>query len=384
MYPPVTMKTISGLLLFHPVIIFSKVPNQTFIGGYFMIVKNLLVVGVVAGFASAAVAQDSKGSWSVGGKLRVDADQSTTEIELGGVKATSKSSEISLNRAQFTLNGSRDGHGLALTYYADSNELYTAVISHKFSDMITAHFGRMRVLAQSVENSYEEIDQYLWSWAKMHAPANSEGVRVDFAFAADHAVSIQAVEGVAKIGEGEEALEFERNGGLTTALQYRGNLNNGMVKPIVTYTQVRTSARKSGEVDYSNGYMNQLGVGAQFSVSGAAIDLEYDSGTMLKDKADKDAKDATMTSIVAQVKYPVGATTPFLKVTSDTMKLGADKGVGDKTGMNLALGVEHALDASCRLHAVYMSKAGTTEAGEGAKDTKMTETGFNFGITASM
>ena len=389
MYPPVTMKIISGLLLFHPVIIFSKVPNHTFIGGYFMIVKNLLVVGVVAGFASAAVAQDSKGSWTVGGKLRVDAQQSTTEMELDGVKATSKDSMVGLNRAQFTLNGSRDGHGLALTYDAFNSDsgtdgLFTAVISHKFSDMITAHFGRMRVLSQSVENSYEEIDQYLWSWAHMHAPANSDGVRLDFTFAADHAVSIQAVEGVAMIGEGEDALKFERNGGLTTALQYRGNLNNGMVKPIVTYTQVRTSARKSGEVDYSNGYMNQLGLGAQMSFSGAAIDLEYDSGTMLKDKADKDAKDATMTSIVAQVKYAVGATTPFLKVTSDTMKMGADKGVGDQTGMNLALGVEHALDTSCRLHAVYLSQAGTTEAGEGAKDTKMTSTGFNFGVTASM
>jgi len=42
-----------------------------------MIVKNLLVVGVVAGFASAAVAQDSKGSWTVGGRVRVDASQSS-------------------------------------------------------------------------------------------------------------------------------------------------------------------------------------------------------------------------------------------------------------------------------------------------------------------
>jgi hypothetical protein len=292
---------------------------------------------------------------------------------------------VGLNRAQFTLNGARDGHGIALTYDAFNSEsgtdgLFTAVISHKFSDMITAHFGRMRVLAQSVENSYEEIDQYLWSWAKMDAPKNSDGVRLDFAFAADHAVSIQAVEGVAKV----DALEFESNGGLTTALQYRGNLNNGMVKPIVTYTQVRTSSRKAGAVDYSNGYMNQLGVGAQVSVSGAAIDLEYDSGTMLKDKANKEAKDVTMTSIVAQVKYPVGASTPFLKVTSDMKKLGKDKGVDDETGMNLAVGVEHALDASCRLHAVYMSNAKTTEAGEGNKDEKETTTGFNFGVTASM
>ena len=354
-----------------------------------MIVKNLLVVGVVAGFASAAVAQDSKGSWSVGGRVRVDAHQSTKETKpVSGDKTTEKMSEVSLNRAQFTLNGARDGHGLALTYDAfnsvsETDGLFTAVISHKFSDMITAHFGRMRVLAQSVENSYEEMDQYLWSEAHMYAPANSDGVRVDLAFAADHTVSIQAVEGLSKTGEGAQTLDFESNGGLTTALQYRGNLNNGMIKPIVTYTQVRTSARKSGEVDYSNGYMNQLGLGAQMSFSGAAVDLEYDSGTMLKDKADKDAKDVTMTSIVAQVKYPVGATTPFLKVTSDTTKHGLDKGEDDVAGMNLALGVEHALDTSCRLHALYYSKASGTKDDAG-KEEKVTTTGFNFGLTASM
>ncbi len=351
-----------------------------------MIVKNLLVVGVVAGFASAAVAQDSKGSWTVGGRVRVDASQSSKETDGENGKTTEKSSMVGLNRAQFTLNGARDGHGLALTYDAFNSDsktdgLFTAVISHKFSDMITAHFGRMRVLAQSVENSYEEMDQYLWSWAHMHAPGNSDGVRLDFGFAGDHAVSIQAVEGMSEDKDGNT---FEQNGGLTTALQYRGNLNNGMVKPIVTYTQVRTTARKSGAVDRSNGYMNQLGLGAQVSFSGAAVDLEYDSGTMLKDKAKTDAKDVTMTSIVAQVKYPVGATTPFLKVTSESSKLGKDKGVDDKTGMNLALGAEHALDANCRLHAVYTSEATTTEAGEGKKDGKVTTTGFNFGVTASM
>jgi len=90
-----------------------------------------------------------------------------------------------------------------------------------------------------------------------------------------------------------------------------------------------------------------------------------------------------MTSIVAQVKYPVGATTPFLKVTSDTTKHGLDKGEDDVAGMNLALGVEHALDTSCRLHALYYSKASGTKDDAG-KEEKVTTTGFNFGLTASM
>lgn len=351
-----------------------------------MIVKNLLVVGVVAGFATAAAAQDSKGSWSVGGRVRVDNEQSSKEdTDSDGKKTTEKSSHIKLNRAQFSLTGSKDGHGLAITYYAEKSSLYTAIISHKFSSMITGHFGRMKVLAQSVENSYDSIDQYLTSLTgeSAHVPANSDGVRFDFAFEGDHALSLQAVEGVSQIGEGEDATMFEKNGGLTTALQYRGNING--IKPIVTYTQVRTTARKSGEVDLSNGYMNQLGVGAQFNASGAAIDLEYDSVTMLKDKSDKNDKDATMNSIVAQVKYAVGASTPFVKVSSDTSKLGMDKGAGDMSGMRLAVGVEHSLDESCRVHAFYMSKSSTTKKSDPAKkDAKSTTTGFNFGITASM
>jgi hypothetical protein len=388
------MKIISGLLLFHPVIIFSKVPNHTFIGGYFMIVKNLLVVGVVAGFASAAVAQDSKGSWSVGGRVRVDAHQNTKETKpVSGDKTTEKMSEVSLNRAQFTLNGARDGHGLAITYYADSNELYSAVISHKFSETVTAHFGKMKVLALGVENSYDEIDQYIMSMAGEEAPKNSTGARVDFGFG-DHNVSVQAVEGIRSITNEDPAgmAMFNARGGLTTALQYRGEINK-MIKPVVTYTQVRPSSTKGAfkfsdptqndlPLNFGNGYRTIIGVGAQMAVAGAAIDLEYDSIKNHKQK-DSNEKDDDITSLVAQVKYAVGASTPFLKISSDAHKFGADKGDGDIAGMNLALGVEHALDTSCRLHALYYSKASGTK-DEAGKEEKVTTTGFNFGVTASM
>jgi hypothetical protein len=389
------MKTISGLLLFHTDIIFFKVPNQTFIGGYFMIVKNLLVVGVVAGFATAAAAQDSKGSWSVGGKVRVDVEQSSTEdAPNGGTKTTSKSSEVSLNRAQFTLTGTRGSDSINMTYYADSNELYSAFISHKVNDMITAHFGKMKVLAQSVENSYDAIDQYDWSWAAMHAPMNSTGARLDFALAGDHNVSVQAVEGVqgwsndVTVNGKTTTVKtmFNKSGGLTTALQYRGNVNG--IKPIISYTQVRTSSTKGstdagGSVNYGNGYQTQMGVGAQASFSGANVELEYDTVKFHKQKDVAGAKDNDIASMIAHVRYPVGKTTPFLKVASESWKFGAADDIGDMKGMNLSLGVEHSLDDSCRLHAVYMNQA-STEKNAQKKDDKTTVTGFNFGVTASM
>jgi hypothetical protein len=370
-----------------------------------MIVKNLLVVGVVAGFASAALAEDAKGSWSVSGRVRVDAEQSTKEEKPAvGDKTTTKESTVSLNRAQFTLSGSRGSDSVGITYYADNNELYSAVVSHKFSDMVTAHFGKMKVLALGVENSYDEIDHYLMSLAGEHAPMNSTGARIDLGFG-DHNISIQAVEGVSgTFGEEEEitdggtqtpTISFGKSGGLTTALQYRGEINK-MIKPVVTYTQVRPTSSK-GTVDrlvgddstanYGDGFMTQIGVGAQVSTAGAVIDLEYDTVKMHKQKGVTGAaaatnKDADMSSLVAQVKYTVGSSTPFLKLTSDTMKKGQEKDEGDMTGMNLALGVEHALDSSCRLHAVYTSMAKSTKSN--SKDDKETTAGFNFGVTASM
>lgn len=358
-----------------------------------MIVKNLLVVGVVAGFATAAAAQDSKGSWSIGGKVRVDAEQSSTEdAPNGGTKTTSKSSMVSLNRAQFTLTGTRGSDSVNMTYYADSNELYSAFISHKANDMITAHFGKMKVLAQSVENSYDTIDQYDWSWAAQHAPMNSTGARVDFAVAPDHNVSVQAVEGVSSTF-GEEVngvtpvIGFKKSGGLTTALQYRGNVNG--IKPIISYTQVRTTSTKgtasvgTGSANYGNGYQTQMGVGAQGSFSGANVALEYDTVKFHKQKDVAGDKDSDIASMIAHVSYPVGKTSPFLKVVSETWKKGAKDDIGDMKAMNLSLGVEHSLDDSCRLHAVYMNNA-MTEKNENKKDDKTTMTGFNFGVTASM
>ena len=353
-----------------------------------MIVKNLLVVGVVAGFASAAVAEDAKGSWSVGGRVRVDAEQSTTETTVSDVKTTSKSSSVSLNRAQFSLTGTREKDSVGIVYYADSNELYSATISHKFSDMVTAHFGRMKLIAQSWENSYDGIDQYMMSWAGMHAPANSDGARVDIAFG-DNKVSVQAVEGVSSFSMNNTTTQFNTSGGLTTGIQYSGEINK-MIKPIVSYTMVRTTSTKgtategatTSDVNYGNGYETQLGAGVQVAVAGATVDLEYDSIKMHKQKNAADDKDQDLASIIAQVKYPVGMTTPFLKLASETWKVGADKNVGDMTHMGLALGVEHALDSNCRLHAVYMNDASTTKGT--SKDDKMTTAGFNFGVTASM
>lgn len=350
-----------------------------------MIVKNLLVVGVVAGFATAAAsAEEGKANWKVGGTVRVDNAQDSTDLTLaGGKKTTSKSSSINLYRAQFSLTGEHGADSIYIKYYAEKNYLRTATITHKFSDMLSAKFGKMQLLAQSWETAASSTDQYMYSYAsEFVANTDNPGVQLNLSFG-DHNIALQAMQGLATVGE----VEFPSSGGLTTAIQYSGNINN-MIKPLVSYTMVRTASSRSylakdgTSANYGDGYQTHMGAGVMVAAGGANIDLELNTVKIHKQKGSTE-KDQNVQSIVAEVKYPVGATTPFLKVTSDSHKKGAAQDVGDISGMGLALGVEHSLDSNCRLHAVYISTNSTEKAGT-AGDNKGTRTGFNIGVTAAM
>ncbi len=350
-----------------------------------MIVKNLLVVGVVAGFATAAAAaEEGKSNFKVGAKVRMDNVQSTTETtNAGSAKTTEKSSAISLNRAQFDLTGTHGSDTLYVKYYAESNYLRTATVTHKFSDMISATFGKMQMLAQSYETDYSSTDMYLYSAANMVGikGTDSSGAKIGLSFG-DHSLAIQALQGLSTV----EDATFKSSGGLTTAIQYRGNINN-MIRPLISYTMVRTSgstttADSKTAANYGDGYQTQMGAGVQVDAAGATVDLELDTVKNHKQKGST-GKDSNVQSIIAQVKYPVGMTTPFIKFVSDSAKYGAAQDVGDMARTAMAVGVEHKLDSSCRLHAVYTSDNSTTKAGT-AGDNKVAETGFNIGVTAAM
>jgi hypothetical protein len=105
---------------------------------------------------------------------------------------------------------------------------------------------------------------------------------------------------------------------------------------------------------------------------------------IMKQKDSTTEKDQTVQSIIAQVKYPFGATTGLLKFTSDSHKKGEEKDVGDISQTQMALGAEHKLDGSCRLHAVYSTKNMTTKGSGTGNDTKVAAMTINLGVTASM
>lgn len=362
-----------------------------------MIVKNLLAVGAIATLASAASAADvSKADWKINGVMRMDAVQTTKETKPGtGDKSTTKSSSVALQRTQLGLTGTQGAVSLHLHYNlegsdaTEKNTLWDAYVSNKLNDMITLSFGKLNALSQSIENSYEVQDLYITSMAYGYNVVNAAGGQVTANFG-DHSLSLQILQGVSTVGTNS----FDSKGGLTTSIQYAGDINK-MIKPVLTYSMVKTASSKayvkdaSGKdtavvaANYGNGYQNQLGAGVAVDVAGAKIDLEYDSVTMIKQKDDEASKNSTVNSIVAQVKYAVADFTPFLKITSDTKKLGADEGLGDVTGMKFALGTEYAMAPGFRLHAFYMSDA-TSKKAAGSTTDKETTTGFNMGVTASL
>lgn len=376
-----------------------------------MVVKNLLVVGVIAGLASAAsAAEQGTAAWKTGGLLRVDASQSTTSTKAGDAsKVSEKESKIYLKKAQFKLMGDHGGH--TLTFKANwedgMGKLDTAMISHKFGDQLTMHAGKFAVLAQSWENSYDSSDRYLESWTLGLAPEDSVGVQLDYAIDASNLLSLQVMNGQ----KSNDTETFSDEGGLSTAIQYTGKFADGMAQPKITYTMVKPSgtkrnapAKNAGESDadyatrvaaesqYSrgNGLSTQLGVGVKVATAGVDADLEYNMVTQNKLKALGSAssdglKDTTNSSIIVHLAYAVTPETkPFLKVTMDGAKFGADEGAGDINAMGVALGAEHMLDKTCRLHAVYTMGNATVKKTAAGKDTKINDTGIVFGLTSTM
>ncbi|MCX6123936.1 MAG: hypothetical protein NTV34_04195 [Proteobacteria bacterium] len=375
-----------------------------------MIVKNLLAVGIIATAATVASAADeSKATWKVGGKLRMDAVQTTTETKPAtGDKSTTKSSGLLPKRAAFTLTGESNGgqDTMFMEYYAYNNTtnelagttmntLNNAWIRHRLADNITASGGLINSLAQSWEFDYDAADLYLTSYTYGLAPDPTTGVQVNANFG-DHNIAFQIMQGQRTTGKGAEMVRYNEGGGLTAALQYRGEINK-MIRPLVTYTNVKTSGSKmtnaKGVVDTnysrSSGYQTQMGLGVQVDTSGLVADIEYDAVKTMKMKWEAAGtepttnKDSDTTSIILQAKYAIGMTTPFLKFTSNATKNGQEGGASDMTGTGLAIGAEHMLDSVCRAHVVYTAQ-NDSEKEDATNTTKTTTTSINFGFTAAM
>lgn len=360
-----------------------------------------VIAGLVTG-SSLVHAQSGDGDvkWKVKGKFRGDALQYSKTSKTGDADSvTSKSSEITLKRAQMEFVGTKGPVDLHIKYYAEANYLKNAFVEYNFSPSCSMSFGKFDVRDMSLEWDYSTTDQYIFSTPASTKPidntiSNAPGVELKGLFG-DHGLYLQVIQGAKPANT-----TFNSTGGLTSTIQYRGSFADKMIRPIATYAMVRTQGNKgttSGgtALNYGNGYQNRFGLGVKFVVAGSTTDVEYDQVKYIKQKDVDTSKDETLGAFVFQTRLPAFSdVTPYLKVVLDTDKKGADQNAGDVARTAVAAGAEYAWDTQVRVHAIYIMDSSKTTKGAfdkttntvkvGADDTKETMNAFNFGVTASI
>jgi hypothetical protein len=309
-----------------------------------------------------------------------------------GPKETTKRSKLDLNVAEIKFVGQLPNGSLDLIYFAHNNTLDTATITHQIGENLSVVAGKMYLLTQGWESDYDPYDQYIFSLAGNLAPTQAEnGAQINLIFG-DHTFSAQALQGNhLLITSDNKEVTFENNGGLSTALQYRGVFYGG-IKPIFTYSLVRTSSSKGSDGhNYGDGYQSQIGASVQLVYGNMFLDAEWLTVKKLKFKNEPSAdnKDTDYSSLVFQAKSYTSHVTPIFKITLDQMKTGMNQSqidsgaVGNLVGTQYAIGLERMLDKSCRLHAVY-SVDSTSQKIAANKTKTVNKYQINLGVTASI
>ncbi|MCX6127313.1 MAG: hypothetical protein NTV34_21540, partial [Proteobacteria bacterium] len=290
---------------------------------------TLLSLSVYCSFAGAEELKNVK--WQMKGKLRADSLQSTTKTTVGDSESVStKSSQIRLARAQFEFVGKSDAAEFRLKYLADKNYLRYAFITKNLTDEISVSAGKLDARDFAWEWDYSSTEQYLYGRAGSHGSEGSPGAEVKFS-AGDHAIFAQVLQGAKLYTTGDKiyAIDSDSKGGLTTTLQYRGELLDKLILPIMTYSQLRMAASKftlkdgttTTEYNFGNGYQTHVGVGVKIVAAGSTSDLEYNLVKIHKQKDTDTSKEGTVTSIIMQSRLPAIADfTPYLKFVADADK----------------------------------------------------------------
>jgi len=394
-----------------------------------MNLKKVGVVSAIAGlFASAAYAQDKSDKVvNIIGSIRAEAAKESSKTDQKDAKETATFEGFRLQRARVQITGAVAAGaanysliidplalgGVAKTFgersaavladktseVATANDpdgandsIKEALISHKLNKMFTLKFGRTNTLDGSLENSYSGYDQYFLSWAQHNMPmynylTTGAIVEADFLGNEEHIVRFQVANGLRAPGT-EGAM-----GGMTTALQYEGKFM-GMVRPIVSVSQHRYTRAKSHKTTtagleatkYDPTALTSIALGAQLTMAGLAVDLEYDMATVTKTKkytngvevtgANAD-KNKTYNGIILQAKYELKEVglTPWLKVTSETYKLGMDQNAGDVTYMLYGLGADYwAVPGKMKYYLAYGSDSNKQAKGNTAENKDLTTT----------
>jgi len=242
-----------------------------------------------------------------------------------------------------------------------------AYVEQHFLPWLALKVGRMPLMSGAIESDYSSMDRYYESYfvelvSYQVAPITT-GIDLSATTSA-HTFSLQVFNGVQETTGVNKGLQQAAD--LSTAVGYRGSLFGGMIKPIVSYNQfVRIRGGKGSERDDTTMF-RAGGVGAQFSVAGADLDLEYDvfrkpgfrfytwDGAGVARAIDNPQDE--LRTVVTQLAYFDSQThlRPFVKWSQDRNKMAGEE---RRNYVRYAYGVEYRpLPKGFRYHAVVVDQ----------------------------
>jgi hypothetical protein len=234
---------------------------------------------------------------------------------------------------------------------ADGNlsALDRAIIEHRFLPNLSLRFGRMPLVSGSIEFDYSSIDVYGYSYLAdelSKVTPLTTGADLTFRFGTQ-SVTLAAFNGYYDTVSGRGS---QRGENLSLGLGYRGALLGGKVKPIVSVNSLSRIRNGTGATRDEKAAVTAYAAGAQISVAGADIDLEYGAIDKPKFKSFTTNSDTGVSTevsnaeqktsgIVGQLAYNISnpALRPFVKVSASSQE--TDGKESFKSSRN-AVGVE--------------------------------------------
>ena len=323
---------------------------------------------------------------------------------------TTDSQTFDVKTARFGLTGDL-GEGISYTLRLDMKNAFfgsetvgadrsiaaldRAYLEHKVCEGVSFRLGRMPFFSLSIENDYSSIDQYFYSYTSDYVgryltPINA-GADLT-ATMAGQSIVLQAANGLQE-GTAKEDKGTQKGENVNLALGYRGNLANGMVKPIISYN--RFSRIRGGTEPNRDDKVNitAYGIGSQFTFAQADLDLEYDAvnrPTYLYFATDSVKKttsrlqnlETKFTSFVAQIAYRATELKlrPWIKYASDVVKQDGETVVKSARS---GLGAEYRpVGKNFRYHVAYLN--GQDQDITAATTVKTTTVQYILGAAAKM
>lgn len=243
----------------------------------------------------------------------------------------------------------------------DTNEgiskmIFEGYVTKTFSFGTQMSFGRKKTIIGGREYDYLSSDLYSTSYFYNATPSPyAMGITLAHEMAGQ-TFRAQYINGNKTTTTGVSTTGTATQSKFGYALEWNGNLMDGMIKPIVSYTVIPeiagSSTTKTARVNKGNDAF--LGAGLQFNLpQGMVLEADYN---MLTEKdatgTTAAAKDLKTESIVVHAKMNGETFSPFVKFIADTRKNDSTK-TDSRTAYDLGFEYKEAKEDAIRYHVVY-------------------------------